>query len=270
MSLSGRKKVRHFLHERRHRRIQKIKPVESVAGLEGEKEAVEFAPINFDKYKDQYQKEVQDSISFIGQKLDFFIEKKAQLLRSLAQKHVGDPAKLKALDVGCGIGITDQYLTAHFHKVYGVDLAKGLVQKAAQLNPRALYKAYNGRVLPYPDHSMDLTFAICVLHHVPPENWNGFARELVRVTRKGGLVVIMEHNPLNPLTNRAVNHCELDNDAILLRMAKTSRLISRRNIPIVEKRFILFTPFEGRFFGWVDKSLGWLPLGAQYYVAGKV
>ncbi len=267
MSLSGRKKVRRFLHERRNRRIQKTKTFPTA---NGEKETPEFAPIDFDKYKDQYQKEVQDSISFIGQKLDFFIEKKAQHLWNLAKKHVGDPAKLKILDVGCGIGITDQYLTSHFGKVYGLDIAKGLVQKAAKLNPKASYKAYNGRVLPFPNHSMDLTFAICVLHHVPPENWNGFVRELVRVTRKGGLVVIMEHNPLNPLTNRAVNHCELDNDAILLRMAKTSRLISRRDIPVLEKRFIFFTPFGGKFFGWVDSALGWLPLGAQYYVAGQV
>jgi hypothetical protein len=90
-----------------------------------------------------------------------------------------------------------------------------------------------------------------------------------RVTKKDGLIIIFEHNPFNPLTNYAVNHCALDDDAILLRMGKTKRLTAKNAIRLVEKKFILFTPFKGTFFNFLDRVLGWLPLGAQYYVAGK-
>lgn len=269
MSLSGRKKVRRFLSDRQRKRLARKKASHHPETTPSYHHAGP-APVDFNKFKDEYQKEVQDSIAFIGQKLDFFTEKKADHLRQLAAKFLGDPSKLKILDVGCGIGITDQYLTGPFGKVYGVDIAKGLVQKAVRLNPKASYKAYDGKRLPYADGSMDVTFTVCVLHHVSPGYRNGFVREMVRVTRKGGLVVIMEHNPLNPLTLRAVNHCDLDDDAILLRMRTTSRLLLRRKIPLVEKRFIFFTPFGGGFFTWLDNFLGWLPLGAQYYVVGQI
>jgi len=225
--------------------------------------------LNFEKYNDGYKDLVQDSIAFIGQNLDFFTEFKAKILLSLAEKYLGNISSLKVLDVGCGVGITDHYLTDRFLKVYGVDIAKSCVKKAAQLNPKANYRSYGGKVLPFPDQSMDITFAICVLHHVPPKRIEKFIQEMKRVTKKDGLIIIFEHNPFNPLTNYAVNHCALDDDAILLRMGKIKRLTSKNAIRLVEKKFILFTPFKGTFFNFLDRVLGWLPLGAQYYVAGK-
>jgi SAM-dependent methyltransferase len=225
--------------------------------------------LNFEKYNDDYKDLVRNSIAFIGQDLDFFSEFKAKILLSLAEKYLGDISGLKILDVGCGVGITDHYLTDHFLKVYGVDITKSCIKKAAQLNPKADYRSYGGEVLPFSDKSMDVTFAICVLHHIPPAEIEKFIQEMKRVTKKDGLIIIFEHNPFNPLTNYAVNHCELDDDAILLRMGKTKRLISKNAIRLVEKKFILFTPFRGAFFNFLDRILGWLPLGAQYYVAGK-
>ncbi len=224
--------------------------------------------VDFEKHKDIYREEVQGSISFIGKDVDFFTAVKARQLRYLAEKYVGKPSGLKVLDVGCGIGLTDRFLAGHFGKVYGVDVAKGLVRKAKEINPSAEYRSYKGKVLPYPDSSMDITFAICVLHHVPPEQHDDFMGELQRVTKENGLIVIFEHNPVNPLTIYAVSRCRLDDDAILLSMGKTHRLITTRNLPIVEKGYILFTPFRGAVFTLLDRALSWLPLGAQYYVAG--
>ncbi|HEY5038639.1 MAG TPA: class I SAM-dependent methyltransferase [bacterium] len=269
MSLSGRQKVRHFLDKRRKRSLARRKRLVGGMGTHPEQENGEFTSIDFEKHKDQYQKEVQDSISFIGQDLDFFTEVKAGHLVKLARRYLGDPTFLKILDVGCGIGITDRYLVGQFGKVYGVEIAKGLARKAAKLNPKARYRSYDGENLPFPNDSMDVTFAICVLHHVPPTHFNAFVKEMARVTRKGGLVILFEHNPLNPLTLLAVNHCDLDDEAILIRRWKTGRLIDRRCSEILEKKYILFTPFRGSFFTLLDRLLGWLPLGAQYYVAGK-
>jgi SAM-dependent methyltransferase len=224
--------------------------------------------VDFEKHKDIYLEEVQNSISFISKDVDFFTEVKARQLRELAQKYMGKPSDLKVLDVGCGIGLTDRFLTGHFGKVYGIDVAKGLVQKAKEINPTANYKSYKGKVLPYPDRSIDVTFAICVLHHVPPERHDSFMGELRRVTKKNGLIVIFEHNPLNPLTIYAVSRCRLDDDAILLSASKTQGLITGQGLQAVDKGYILFTPFRGKPFTLLDRALGWLPLGAQYYVAG--
>ncbi len=269
MSLSGRRKVRHFLRKRRQQRLKRKSFVSTGAKQVSKNLTDDFVRIDFDKHKDKYQKEVQDSISFIGQNLDFFTEEKARHLQDLAQKYLKSPLKTKVLDVGCGIGITDRYLVGRFGKVYGVDISKGLVRKAARLNPKATYRYYDGKRLPFGADSMDITFAICVLHHVPPSQFNAFVKEMARVTKKGGLVVIFEHNPLNPLTLHAVNHCDLDDEAILIRRWKAGRLVQRRCGEILEKKYIFFTPFRGPFFAFLDRLLGWLPLGAQYFVVGK-
>ncbi|HUO56831.1 MAG TPA: class I SAM-dependent methyltransferase, partial [bacterium] len=67
----------------------------------------------------------------------------------------------------------------------------------------------------------------------------------------------------------AVSQCEMDHDALLLKMGKVERIFGQAPIELVEKKFILFTPFRAGFFRWLEGVLGWLPLGAQYYVAAK-
>lgn len=222
---------------------------------------------DFEAYKDNYGQEIQRSIDFIGQDFEFFIRRKAELLTGLVAQEMGDPKTLKILDVGCGIGLTDRHLTGRFKKLYGLDLSRGVVQKAAALNPKASYKAYPGKKLPHATSSMDVTFAICVLHHVEPEERDLFLSELARVTRKGGLVMIFEHNPLNPLTRVAVSRCDMDKDAHLVGLAQTAGLLASRGLKVIQKDYIFFSPWS--FLSGLDGLLGWLPLGAQYFVAAK-
>ena len=223
----------------------------------------------FESYKDTYRQEIQKSINFAGQDLEFFTEVKVSRLLSLTRQFIGNPSKLNILDVGSCVCITDFYLTTQFKKVYGIDLSRGVVNKAASLNPRASYKSYGGKKLPYPDNSMDVTFAICVMHHVVPEGLIQFSQEMMRVTKKGGLVMVFEHNPHNPLTRYAVSHCDLDEDAHLLRLKEVERMFVAANGLIVDSRYILFTPFRGKLFSYLDTALSWLPLGAQYLVAAR-
>ncbi|HVZ80842.1 MAG TPA: methyltransferase domain-containing protein [bacterium] len=223
---------------------------------------------DFERHKDTYRQEIKESISFIGQDLEFFTKVKVDSLLDLTRRLVGDPSGLRILDVGCGIGITDRHLTGRFNRLYGVDVSPGIVRKAKALNPKATYRHYNGDRLPFPSGSMDVTFAICVMHHVKPDGLQRFTEEMGRVTRKGGLMVIYEHNPLNPLTRVAVSRCEMDHDAILLRMGQVGSLLGKSG-EILEKRYILFTPLRPALFRALDRSLAWLPLGAQYYVAAR-
>ncbi len=116
---------------------------------------------------------------------------------------------------------------------------------------------------------MDVTFAICVMHHVLPEGLGQFVGEMARVTKKGGLIAIFEHNPWNPLTQIAVSNCDMDDDAILLRTRQVEKLMGQAPVKVVEKKYILFTPFRGGLFRSLDRCLSWLPLGAQYFVAAK-
>ncbi len=226
--------------------------------------------VNFGYYKETYRQEIQKSIAFIGQDLAFFTEAKVKKLLELVRRSLGDPSKLNILDVGCGVGLTDYYLTGHFKKVHGIDVDRGVVEKAEALNPKAAYRYYAGKTLPYKDHSMDVTFAICVMHHVVPEGWDRFAEEMIRVTKKGGLVIVFEHNPLNPLTQVAVHRCELDDDAVLLGMGKVRRLFRKAVCRLTETGYLIFTPYRSPVFSALDRWLSWLPLGAQYYVCSRI
>ena len=93
--------------------------------------------------------------------------------------------------------------------------------------------------------------------------------EIRRVTRPGGLVAIFEHNPWNPLTRKAVRDCPFDEDAVLLSRPEAKRLVRGAALDRVESPFIIFFPRQGELRDRIERRLAWLPLGAQYYVAGR-
>jgi len=224
----------------------------------------------FDQYKDSYIKSVEASVSFAGKNHRFFTEVKArELLNSVARLR-GTTQGLSILDVGCGPGATDEFLTGRFAKVSGVDVSEGILETARKKNPAATYAFYDGTRLPFADATFDVAFTICVMHHVPPEHWTAFVAEMKRVTKPGGLCYVFEHNPLNPLTRKAVHDCEFDQDAVLLRRARVRELFNGAGLRVVEQRYILFAPIEGEWVREVESWLRWLPLGAQYYVCGEL
>lgn len=224
---------------------------------------------DFDRYSGTYRDDVQRSIGFIGQDHDFFVRHKVRQLERLARRWIGDPGELSALDVGCGIGLVDGYLLDTFRDVRGVDVSDESLKVAADRNPRATYASYDGTALPVEDGSVDLAFAIGVLHHVPVSGRPAFVAELHRVTSGRGLVVILEHNPLNPLTRLAVRRCDFDEDVILPSRGYTKRLFEANDLRVVEEPYVLFLPWGPPGAARLERALRWMPLGAQYVVAGR-
>ncbi|MBI4688802.1 MAG: methyltransferase domain-containing protein [Nitrospirae bacterium] len=225
--------------------------------------------VDFNRYKDTYREEIEKAVSFTGLDVDFFTEVKANCLLRIAKKFLGEPGRLRVLDVGCGIGLTDNFLASHFKEMHGVDVAGDLIEKAARINPSVCYHGYDGDVLPFSDASFDLVFAICVMHHLPYDVWMPFLKELKRVTKKGCLTVIFEHNPFNPITRLVISRTPIDADALLITGGKMKNMLEGSGLEVVERKYLLFFPFRGPLFAGIEKNIGWLPLGAQYYVAGR-
>src|SRR5436305_12735617 len=94
---------------------------------------------DFDHHADTYREDVENAISWSGKDVDYFAEGKAKLLVELARRRLGDPAKLRALDVGCGVGVTDRFLADRFGELHGVDIASDAVEKARKANPAVHY-----------------------------------------------------------------------------------------------------------------------------------
>ena len=114
--------------------------------------------------------------------------------------------------------------------------------------------------------TLDFAFSICVMHHVPPANWSNFVREMRRVLRPGGLALVFEHKPRNPMTMRAVNRCPFDRDAVLFQSKETEWLFRGAGCDRVRSRFILPVPAVNSLLRRVDRLFSGLPFGGQYYV----
>jgi SAM-dependent methyltransferase len=225
--------------------------------------------VDFNEHADDYHKRIHEAQSFAGADHEFYVRAKTEALLRLAQVHFGETRSLKVLDVGCGIGIADGQLVGRFAELSGIDMAERAIEIARQNVPGAHFYHYDGQALPFPDGQFDIAFAICVMHHVPPTKWAAFTAEMARVVKPGGLVAIFEHNPNNPLTRLSVARCAFDCDAVLLRAGRTAGFLRHAGLADVRGRYILFFPWKSRIFAALENLLGWLPLGAQYYITGR-
>jgi ubiquinone/menaquinone biosynthesis C-methylase UbiE len=224
---------------------------------------------HFDAFADSYAESVQHSIDFCGQELEYFTRRKTEHLLDVTHRHLGDPKDLAFLDVGCGVGVTDALLTDRVGALHGVDVAGEAIAYAAARNPTVAYQSSDGLALPYRDEFVDVAFAICVMHHVDPPERGAFVSEMRRVVRCGGLVVVFEHNPFNPLTRAAVNRCDFDEGVVLLRRRSVEACLAAAGLSVVESRYIIFTTSQRPALITGERALARVPLGAQHYVVAR-
>jgi SAM-dependent methyltransferase len=222
----------------------------------------------FDSHALNYRRTVDTAVRFSGKDLAFFTAAKAHHIKRIARQLSVPLEQASVLDVGCGAGGLDRLLAPHFGRLVGVDVSTGMLEEARRRNPEIEYLGYSGQQLPFEDRTFDVVFAVCVVHHVNQSQWASFVAEMWRVARPGGVVVIVEHNPLNPLTRRSVASCEFDVDAVLTRPGPLVGMLRDLGAEPVRSRYFLFTPFGGERVQSIEgRLLARLPLGAQYIVA---
>jgi ubiquinone/menaquinone biosynthesis C-methylase UbiE len=223
----------------------------------------------FDQYQKNYSDAVNKALSFSGLKVDYFTRVKADYLLEQLTLAFGATDQLAVLDVGCGVGNYHPLIVDKVAALHGVDVSAACVAQGEKANPRVRYAAYDGTRLPYPDAHFDAAVTICVLHHVPTSQWSSFTTEMARVLKPGGLALVFEHNPRNPLTMRVVNRCPFDRDAVLLKSDETRGLLQSAGLEDVKTRHILTVPAGTRRLRQVDQMFSGLRIGAQYFVSGR-
>lgn len=106
------------------------------------------------------------------------------------------PAGTTVLDVGCGIGGSSRILAREYgFDVTGVTISPRQVARATELTPAevtARFAVDDAMALSFPDHSFDVVWSIEAGPHMPDKA--GFARELLRVLKPGGLLVVADWN----------------------------------------------------------------------------
>ncbi len=223
----------------------------------------------FDDYRDTYVETVEKSVGFSGLEHSFFQTSKALKIEHLVQRHFGAINKVSVLDVGCGVGAAHPYMAHIFNSIHGVDISAESIEQARLDNPAHAYAHYDGLRLPFEDNSFDMTLSVCVLHHVPPEHWANFLAEKARVVRPGGLVCLIEHNPINPATRLSVARCPFDKDAVLLGARKMRRHLIAAGLSNIFTDHFVFFPSNKPLFRTVERAMKRVPLGAQYLAVGR-
>jgi ubiquinone/menaquinone biosynthesis C-methylase UbiE len=107
----------------------------------------------------------------------------------------------RVLDVGCGTGIVARLAAERVGpagQVVGVDLNEGMLAVAGRIAPAVEWRQGDAVHLPFPDSSFDVVLSQFALMFVPDRA--GALREMVRVTRSGGEVLVsvwdsLERNP---------------------------------------------------------------------------
>ncbi|GAA3831192.1 hypothetical protein GCM10022226_60220 [Sphaerisporangium flaviroseum] len=144
--------------------------------------------------------EIMAEVGFAGRRRRVFTR-----LAALSGAGPGD----QVLDVGCGTGYLTRILASLVGtdgRVTGVDPSHPMLDHARRRAPgNCSYQVGEGQALPFPNATFDVVVSSFAVHHMPTAARGGAVREMFRVLRPGGRLLIAEFRPpANPLAARLV------------------------------------------------------------------
>ncbi len=127
-----------------------------------------------------------------------FIQSKIDFVHAMAQWGGLNtlPPGTTVLDVGCGIGGSSRILAKDYgFNVTGITISPQQVKRATELTPpdvTAKFAVDDAMALSFPDASFDVVWSVEAGPHMPDKAV--FAKELLRVVKPGGILVVADWN----------------------------------------------------------------------------
>ena len=221
----------------------------------------------FDQFAEEYDTLLRQSIAVTGEGPEYFHEYKVRELARLARRRGVTAGSV--LDFGAGVGNSTPYLQRYFPQasLAGADVSARSLEVGEKRFPGVSASVLIAdQRIEAADERFGVTFSACVFHHIPQEEHVHWLTELRRVTQPGGMLGIFEHNPLNPLTVKAVNSCPFDANARLIRARELEAKFRAAGWSEPRVTYHLFFPHALAGLRGLESGLGWMPLGAQYSV----
>jgi 2-polyprenyl-3-methyl-5-hydroxy-6-metoxy-1,4-benzoquinol methylase len=222
----------------------------------------------FDEMSENLDDLLKEGLGIFAKFRESMKEYKAEYLKYLL------PTEPKAiLDFGCGSGLYTPYLKKYFPNtmIYGCDISSKSIEVA-----KGKYPEYQFSVISSVDDLVqykgiiDCVFINCVLHHMPPTEHEKWITGISNNMRKGASLIIFEMNMINPLVRNLGKKHQIDKNATMLKSNYCKRIVEKCfNGGEVKLCYSYFFPWRNKLFVGVEHKLGWLPLGAQYYVVAK-
>lgn len=219
--------------------------------------------VDFDEYTENYNQLLREKTGFFSEDEAYFASYKVSILKSrlVDSRHI--------LEFGCGIGRNIPFLKSAFvgATIEGSDVSEQSLQLARSANPGVTF----WREGDHADHpkKFDLIFVAGVFHHIPPAERDAVVAALFDRLVPAGDVFIFEHNPYNPITRKIVSNCPFDEDVILLKPKELIRRLESGGFHVIKREFALFFPPRLKFLLGLERGMGWLPLGGQYWVHAR-
>jgi SAM-dependent methyltransferase len=215
----------------------------------------------FDSYAKSYEGLHRTSVAASGEDPAYFHDYKIDCLRRMGL------LRGPLVDYGCGTGnLTERFArAAEVHELHGYDPSCESLAEARERAPLAQLHI-DPSTLPRAHFATAVLSG--VLHHVPPRDRDRVLGSVRDVLRPGGNIVVFEHNPLNPVTRRAVAACPFDDDAILLWPWEARSLLRRAGFYDVRLDYIVFFPKALAFLRGLEPRLRRVALGAQQMLVG--
>jgi len=224
----------------------------------------------FDTHARTYNEVLNRSIAFSGEDSAYFSEYKIRDLHyELTRAGVNAASQLKLLDFGCGIGGSMPYARKYFVRaeLLGLDVSEDCLNEArARYGALAKFLSLGEGKWPVEVHNLDAAFAMCVFHHINEGAHVQILAEIQGRLKPGGMMMVYEHNPYNPLTVKLVNNCPFDKNARLIRASLLAKRCRDAGYKDVRVEYRVFFPGFLRVFRYAERQLSRLPLGGQYYV----
>ncbi len=223
-------------------------------------------PVEFDEYAASYQKLLRDPFrERFASGAQFFILRKWELLKNFLSRRGANTANQHWLDVGCGFGDLLRLGKSSFRQAMGCDVSPEMLAHARELEVRLQNRPDE---LPYESEKFDLVTAVCVYHHIGSNDMQlRLTSEINRVLKPSGVFCLIEHNPLNPITQLIVRRASVDVNARLLGISESVGLVKASGLNVIGKELFLYLP-EALYskFSFVESCLRDIPLGGQYAV----
>lgn len=219
---------------------------------------------DFDEISPHYREMLDQRVKLSGEDSHYFAAYKAKwIARVLGRDFQG-----KILDYGSGIGLVAQYLRREYPSE-GVSLtAYDTSKESLKIGKKAVQGVeFTDQRSALSQGGYDVVCLLNVLHHIPKNERANFIGQIGSFLKIRGTLIVIEHNPLNPLARWVVHSCAFDKGVSLLMPGEVRRLCSLQGLAPEKPRYIVFFPKLFALLRGLEIFLAWLPLGAQYAIA---
>jgi ubiquinone/menaquinone biosynthesis C-methylase UbiE len=146
----------------------------------------------FDQWPDKYDQWFETPIGILVKKYE------NELLLDLLRPRPGE----LILDVGCGTGVFTQSIVGRGSHVTGLEISHSMLKRAMQKMEGHPFRGVIGNMLflPFADGCFDKVVSMTTIEFV--EDGKTAVTELLRVIKRGGIVVVTTLNNLSPWASR--------------------------------------------------------------------